>query len=135
MIYNFKIESESLAFKEQSKWFIDNDKIVELKEIKETRSNSQNRARWKYLQMISEILSERGETFTPPGFNIEVPFTKDNIYEIYWQTLRKNMFPNKTKQLNTKEFSELVEMVQMMFAKIFSISIPFPNWKDYTRKE
>ena len=135
MIYNLKIENKISAFKEQSSWFIDNSKIVELKEIKDTRSNAQNRARWVYLQMISEILCERGNTFCPPGFNIEVPFTKDNLYEIYWQTLRKNMFPIKTKQLNTKEFSSLVDMVQMMFAKIFGISIPFPNWKDYTRKE
>ena len=85
--------------------------------------------------MISSILNERGHTFCPPGFNIEVPFTKDNLYEIYWQTLRKNMFPNKTKQLNTKEFSSLVDMVQMMFSKVFGIGIAFPNWEDYTRKD
>ena len=135
MIYNLNIENKVSAFVEQSNWFVDNKKIVELKEIKDTRSNAQNRARWVYLEMVSSILNERGHTFCPPGFNMEVPFTKDNLYEIYWHTLRKYMFPNKTKQLNTKEFSDLVDMVLMMFAKVFGISIAFPNWEDYTRKE
>jgi len=133
--YNLKYKDKVSAFNEQSKWFINNKKIVELKEIKYTRTGSQNRARWKYLQMIADILNERGETFTPPGFNIEVPFNKDNLYVIYWQTLKKYMFPEKTRQLNTKEFCDLVDMVQMMFAKLFSISISFPNWEDYSRKE
>lgn len=135
MIYNFNIENNILAFKEQSKWYIDNKKIVELTDIKDTRSSAQNRARWQYLTMIASMLNERGETFSPPNFKVEVPFTKDNLYEMYWQSLRKYMYPDKKKQLNTKEFSDLVEMVLMMFAKVFEISIPFPNWEDYTRKE
>lgn len=135
MIYNFNIENNISAFKEQSKWYIDNKKIVELTDIKDTRSSAQNRARWQYLTMIASMLNERGETFSPPNFKVEVPFTKDNLYEMYWQSLRKYMYPDKKKQLNTKEFSDLVEMVLMMFAKVFEISIPFPNWEDYTRKE
>ena len=85
--------------------------------------------------MVAEILNERGETFTPKGLKIDVPYTKDNLYENYWQTLRGYMFPGKTKQLTTKEFSDLVEMVLMLFAKSFNISIPFPNWQDWQLKE
>jgi len=42
------------------------------------------------------------------------------------------MFPGKEKQLDTKEFSELVEMVMMLFAKVFDIKIDFPDWKRIT---
>jgi hypothetical protein len=100
------------------------------KQEKETRTGAQNRARWKYLSMVASMLTEQGQTYNPPGTTIEVWFTKDNLYEIYWQTTRKYMFPNKKKQLNTAEFSKLVDMVQALFAKIFEITIPFPNWKD-----
>ena len=44
------------------------------------------------------------------------------------------MYPNKKKQLNTKEFCDLVEMAGMMFAKLFQISIPFPNIQDFLHK-
>ncbi len=111
-------------------------KRIEVKEKKKTRTNDQNSARWLYLTMVAEELNERGETFTPPEFKkMNVPFTKDNLYEIYWQTLRNNMYPNKKGQLNTKEFSDLVEMVLMMFAEVLNISLPFPNMEDYTHKK
>ncbi len=135
MIYNLNNLTDIGAYKEQCEWFLSERKIIEQSEIKEKRTGAQNRARWKYLQMIADILNERGETFEIKGLKIECPFTKDNIYEMYWQTLRNHMYPGKTKQLNTKEFTDLVEMVKMMFAKVFQISIPFPNWQDYTRKE
>jgi hypothetical protein len=110
------------------------DTIMDLFDQKEkvTRTGAQNRARWKYLEMCSSILKEKGFTYNPPNTKIEVPFTKDNLYEIYWQTMRKHMYPGKKKQLNTKEFSELVDMIQMLFAKIFDIDLPFPNYQDMT---
>lgn len=109
------------------------DTILDLFDAKEkeTRTGAQNRARWQYLSMVASILTEQGQTYNPPGTKIEVWFTKDNLYEIYWQTTRKHMFPGKRKQLNTAEFSKLVDMVQALFAQIFEITIPFPNWKDY----
>jgi len=109
---------------------INNKMLFDIAEIKNTRSNQQNSARWLYLEMIASILNEQGHTYNPPNTKIEVKFTKDLLYTIYWQTLRNHMFPNKTGQLNTKEFTDLVEMVQMMFAKVFEINIPFPNIND-----
>ena len=134
MKYNPKIKNELDIATSQFNWLILNEKQFELSEIKETRSLSQNKSRWLYLEMISTILNERGETFTSPGLKIETPFTKDNLYHNYWQVLRGNMYPGKTKQLNTKEFCDLVEMSGMMFAKVFQISIPFPNIADFLHK-
>jgi len=109
---------------------IENKKIIELDLHATKRTNSQSKARWLYLTMISDILNEQGQTLTVPGLNFEVKFTKDNLYEIYWQSARFSMYPNKKGQLSTKEFSDLVDVVQMMFAQVFDISISFPDWKN-----
>jgi hypothetical protein len=111
---------------------VDNKKTIEANEFKATRTNNQNSARWLYLEMVASILNEQGQTYNPPGTKLEVKFTKDNLYQIYWDSTRKWMFPGKEKQLDTKEFSELVEMILMMFAKVFDIHIDFPDWKRIT---
>lgn len=132
MNYNLSVREEREIFTNQVEWFIANKKEVTLEPFKHTRTNKQNSARWQYLTMCADILNERGETFEAKGLKIDVKFTKDNLYSIYWQTLRDNMYPEKTKQLNTQEFSDLVEMVLMMFAKVFNIVIPFPSWENKT---
>jgi len=106
---------------------VNNKKTVNIDFDKKMRTNPQNAARWLYLEMIASILNERGDTFNAPNTKIQVPYTKDNLYHIYWQGLRLNMYPNKKKQLNTDEFSKLVDMVLMMFAQRFDISINFPS--------
>ena len=105
------------------------DKIMAIfgKDTKETRTDLQSRSRWKYLTMVANILNDQGHTYTPPGTEINVKFTKDLLYENYWQILRHTMYPKKGKQLNTKEFYDLIEMVQALFSQIFEITIPFPN--------
>ena len=60
--------------------------------------------------MVATILNNEGQTYNPPNTKLEVKFTKDNLYQIYWDSMRNYMFPNKEGQLSTKEFSELVEM-------------------------
>lgn len=135
MKYNPINQNEADIATAQFNWLIINKKEFELSEIKQTRTLSQSRARWQYLVNIAIILYERGQTFKPPGLKIDVCFTKDNLYTNYWQALRLNMYPNKEKQLNTKEFCDLVEMAGMMFAKVFQISIPFPNLADFLHKK
>lgn len=133
MQYNLINKTEaSIAYRHFNK-LLQDEKVISLEEIKTARTSAQNRARWLYLETISSILNEQGQTFTPIGLKIEVAYTKDNLYTNYWQALRLNMYPEKKNQLNTKEFADLVELAGMMFAKVFQISIPFPSWQDYTR--
>ncbi len=108
------------------------DSVMELfgVDTKETRTSRQNRARWKYLSMVASILNEQGHTYEPTGLSYTVKFTKDILYTVYWQSVREVMYPEKKKQLNTLEFSNLVEMVMNVFAEIFDIHVNFPNFKD-----
>jgi len=132
MKYDLSNPNELYLFNQWVTHMKNNKKTIEANEFKHTRTNNQNAARWLYLEMVASILNEQGQTYNPPGTKLEVKFTKDNLYEIYWNSTRKWMFPGKEKQLNTKEFSELVEMILMMFAKIFDINIDFPDWKRIT---
>ena len=132
MRYDLSNPNELYLFNQWSRHMVDNKKTIEANEFKATRTNNQNSARWLYLEMVASILNEQGQTYNPPGTKLEVKFTKDNLYQIYWDSTRKWMFPGKEKQLDTKEFSELVEMILMMFAKVFDIHIDFPDWKRIT---
>ena len=127
MIFDTSDKQEAYKFIVYTDNLLKEKALIDVKDIKRTRTNNQNAARWLYLSQVAEILNERGETFTPKGMKIEVPYTKDNLYHNYWQTLRGYLFPEKKEQLNTKEFSDLVEMVLMLMAKSFNISIPFPS--------
>lgn len=129
MLYNLEDKKQ----KQELLQLIDENLLIEAGPGKEkTRTQRQSIARWLWLTWIAEELTNRGETFMPYGFTkINVPYTKDNLYAIYWQTLRFNMYKGKSEQLDTKEFSDLVEMAQMMFAQVFQINITFPSleWK------
>lgn len=139
-IFNTADNSELFQAKEKFKYLCENHKIIKVELCKKERTNDQNKARWLYLSMVSDILNEQGLTLTVPGtesteYEIQAKFTKDNLYAIYWQTMRGTLYPNKKEQLNTKEFANLVDHVMIMFAQIFEITITFPNWKTLTQKE
>ena len=112
------------------------DKIMAIfgKDTKETRTDLQSRSRWKYLTMVANILNSQGQTYNPPGTNYDIKFNKDILYHVYWQSVRIDMYPGKKRQLNTKEFYDLIEMVQALFAQIFEITIPFPNKNDLIKR-
>lgn len=107
-------------------------KYIEIKVYHPKRTNHQSKARWLYLELVAKELNNQGQTFNIPKTDYEVIYTKDILYQVYWQTLRSEMYPGKISQLNTKEFSDLVEMVQVLFAKIFDIHINFPDWRNKT---
>lgn len=112
-------------------------KILELlgkDDKRETRTALQNRARWQYLTFIASELNDRGETFEANGIDIPIMYNKDILYNVYWQTSKGVLFPNKKGQLSTAEFSKLTNHVQDLFAYVFDVHIPFPNIQDLLNK-
>lgn len=134
MIYNTAKEKDRYALDVAIHKVKMDGGIYELTNIKEKRSNLQNRSRWLYLGMVADILNEQGQVFVIDSTEMYTSFTKDLLYEVYWQTMRRTMYPNKKRQLNTKEFCDLVDNVIELFARIFEISIPFPNIDDFLLK-
>lgn len=125
MNYNLKTyEGEQLA-KQRLNHLKEKGSIITIEDVKDDRSSLVSRSRWLYLTMVANDLNERGEEYQITE-KLSCPFNKDLLYEVYWKSLQSVMFPNK-KRLNSKEFSELVEMIMRMFAQLFSIDLPFPS--------
>ena len=109
--------------------------LIGIDNEKQTRTNLQQRSRWKYLQMVANQLNSQGQTYRPIGTDYEMKWTKDLLYEIYWQSSRSIMYPEKNRQLNTKEFCDLADHVVYLINHIFQISIPFPDKSNLIDRE
>ncbi len=125
MRYNTKTYQGRELAKQQFNQLLDKCATIELDEVIDARTLPQNAARWLYLTMVANELNNRGEEYQVTE-KLSNKYTKDLLYHVYWKSLQSVMFPNK-KRLNTKEFSEVVEMIMVMFARLFSISIEFPS--------
>jgi len=106
----------------------DGDYIMEIKERKKKRSNSQNSYLWAVVnQMVCRRLIELGhdvdmeEThdFLKASFNYKELVNEDTgeVFKI----------PRGTSELSTEEFSEYIERVVRFGAEILGIIIPLPN--------
>lgn len=125
MKYNLNTYEGLITFEQAVRMAKEKKSIVELKDVKETRTSLQSAARWLYLTMCANELNERGWTHSVTD-KLECKYNKDMMYHIYWQPLRNTLFPNK-RQLTTKEFCELSDMMMIMMSKLFSLDIPFPS--------
>lgn len=106
----------------------DGDYIMEIKEKKKKRSNSQNSYLWAVVnQMVCRRLIELGhdvdleEThdFLKASFNY-----KEVVNESTGEVFK---IPKGTSGLSTEEFSEYIERVVRFGAEILGIIIPLPN--------
>lgn len=100
---------------------------------KKIRTGTQNRALHKYLTMVSDELSNQGQTMqniTQKLTMIEITPTMEGMKEI-WRAIQKSMFRKKsTAELTTKEINAVYDVMSMWLAKNFEISLPFPNVED-----
>jgi hypothetical protein len=106
----------------------DGDYIMEIKEKKKKRSNSQNGYLWAVVnQMVCKRLIELGhdvdmeEThdFLKASFNYK-EVINENTGEVF-------KIPKGTSALSTEEFSEYIERVIRFGAEVLDIQIPLPN--------
>jgi len=106
----------------------DGDYMMEIKEKKKKRSNSQNSYLWAVVnQMVCRRLIELGhdvdleEThdFLKASFNYK-EVVNENTGEVF-------KIPKGTSALSTEEFSEYIERVVRFGAEILGIIIPLPN--------
>ncbi len=106
----------------------DGDYVMEIKEKKKKRSNSQNGYLWAVVnQMVCRRLIDLGhdvsieEThdFLKASFNYKELVNEDTgeVFKI----------PRGTSELSTEEFSEYIERVVRFGAEILGIIIPLPN--------
>ena len=93
------------------------------------RTLRQNRAFWKWAEMLSEFLNDSGY-YVQNIIKLETLWNKDRVKTLIFNAVIENMGKKSSTQLNKKEIDELIDSVTKAFATK-GISIPsFPNNED-----
>jgi hypothetical protein len=100
----------------------------------ETRTDRQNRAIHKYLEMVAHELSNQGQTMNGVVAKMtttESPPTKNSVKEVIWKPIQTILCGKKsTTELSTAEVNKVYEVVSQFLANQFQISLPFPTYED-----
>jgi len=106
------------------------NKIVELKEVKNTRTLQQNRALHKFFVIICEQLNELGMEFNYTGLkgqNISLRYTPDLVKNFFWRPIQIALFDfESTTKLTTSEMNQIIDIIIKFFADK-GILLEFPS--------
>ena len=109
---------------------IEDEKTIELKEIKVTRSTRLNSAMHLYFVFISHELNELGLEFNYTGISgkeFGLRYTPDLVKQMIWKPIMLAMFDIKTTtKLNSKEINEIIDVITKFFGDK-GIVIDFPS--------
>lgn len=93
------------------------------------RTLQQNRSLYLYCDMLAEALNESGydmKAVLKPEVNI--PWQKNTVHDWLWMPIQEAMFQlDSTTKLNTKQVSEVYEVLNRHLAEKFGVSVPFPD--------
>ncbi len=117
---------------------MNNERLIELKEIKPTRTNLQNRALHLFFNMISDELNNLGLEFRYAGLvskEIAIPYTWLIVKDRVWRPIQITLFDiESTKEINTEQINKIADVLIKFFGER-GISISFPNIQDYLHKK
>ena len=104
------------------------DWIFKCEEIKETRSQNQNRMYWKWLNNLVKCFDDKGIFITSEDLH---DWLRDKLIE--WKH-KKNTFTwelkivrKTTTQLNKKEFSKYIQDIEKYLWQTFEVAYPLPT--------
>lgn len=103
-----------------------NADYFDVKEVKITRSNAQNRAMHLWFKQISQEFIDRGQTFFIPNTDIEVTPTEGYIKEIAKLIIKALFGHDSTTKLDTKELNLLIDQITLFTTK-YGFSVAFPS--------
>jgi len=114
------------------------ERLIELKQVKKTRSNLQNRSLYLFFKHISDELNELGLVFIYTGLKglqMDLRYTPELVKLVIWKTIQKTLFnTNSTKDLDSKQLNEISEVIIKFFAEK-GISLIFPNIQSLLDKQ
>jgi len=106
------------------------NKVVELKEVKLTRSGKQNRALHVFFTIISNELNELGHEFQYTGLKgstLSTRYTPNLVKEFFWRPLQMALFNiQSTTKIDTQQINEINEVVIRYFAER-GVELFFPS--------
>ena len=133
MIYDTSNKKELDAFKYRSNFLVNNNKVIDLKEVKKTRSNKQNASLHLFFTMISEQLNELGMEYTYKGLkglNISLMYTDELVKMFFWKPIQLALFETKsTTKLDSRQMNQIIDIIINFFAEK-GVVLEFPHIED-----
>ena len=106
------------------------EKVVELKEIRITRSMKQNRALHVFFTIISNELNELGMEFQYTGLKgstLSTRYTPHLVKEFFWRPVQIALFDiQSTTKIDTKQINEINDVIIKFFAER-GVELYFPS--------
>jgi len=130
MKYSLKDKKEVKAFNNDVSYFIEKGAEVEIKEIKLTRSQKQNKSLHLFFTMISQQLNEIGieyRYFGLKGQELSLMYTPELVKLFFWKPIQLALFDfESTTKLTTEQMNNIIDVIIKFFGDK-GVLIEFPN--------
>lgn len=130
MKYDSNNPIETARCKNRFNFLIKNKRLIELKDIKNTRTNQQNRALHLFFDFISEELNNLGMEFKYIGLStpeISLMYTPDLVKNMVWRPIQIALFDVvSTTDLDTEQMNQIIDVITK-FLGDRGVKIEFPN--------
>jgi len=128
--YNLSTSDGFLKAFTQFTYLKEKGSIIELKEVKQTRSSLQNKALYLYFTFIADTLNNHGlyfKTIDLFKMPVECEWNKDLVKEFIWKPIQKTLFDiESTTKLKTNELDVIINVLTDHFSKL-ELSVNFPS--------
>ena len=112
-------------------------KIVELKEVKNTRSVKQNGALHLFFTMVASQLNDLGLEYQYTGISgktFELRYTPELVKTFIWKPIQLSLFGfESTTKLTTEEINQILDVIIKFFAER-EVLIEFPSIESLLNK-
>lgn len=130
MKYDLSKPIDLQRFKNDTTKVIAMAKVVELKEVKLTRSGKQNRSLHVFFTIISNELNELGMEFQYTGLKgstLSTRYTPHLVKEFFWRPVQIALFNiQSTTKIDTQQINEVNDVIIKFFAEK-GIELYFPS--------
>lgn len=130
MRYDLKNDKERCNAETKFKHALKEGKAIELKEVKKTRSITQNSALHLYFTFIAYELNNLGKEFHYQGLmtnGLTSRYTDNIVKEFIWKPIQNALFDVKsTTKLDTKQINEIIDVITKYFGDK-GITVDFPS--------
>ena len=110
-----------------------NFRIVDIENVKTTRSLQQNRALYKFFSLLSEALNEKSFDMRMIIRNeIAIEWTPDSVKQYLWKPLQKALLgSDSTTKLKTTDIDIVFDNLNRVIVERTKgeVHIPFPSWE------
>ena len=128
--YNTGTDTGYIKALDQLHYYKSKSATIELKEIKQTRSNLQNRAIHLWFTFCADALNSSGEYFQYLDYknvSADMPWSGE-MFKTYWiRPIIKVLYDiDSTTKLKTNEIDQLIDVISKRFAEN-GLTVNFPS--------